>query len=245
MTPDAPAGTAPARDCVLLSYDEPRADAHFALLTGVFGAVKRLHGIRGMRRAYRLCAELAGTEEFFLADADLAIDPAFTPAAIGPLPGGVPMRVWRTRNPVNGLTYGYGGLKLCRRTAFRQLGTRPGAVDVLADLPGRPEFAPAVAGDTAFDASERHAWRAGFRECAMLTRGCDYGRVRDHEAEHRLHTWQTVGHSEFGGWARRGAADGIAFARLAGDNPALWALLNDPHWLDTHFDRLAPSAAAA
>lgn len=233
------------RDCVLLSYDEPRADEHFARLGAVFGAVKRLHGIRGMRRAYRLCAELAQTEEFFLADADLAIDPGFDPALVPPLAARVPMRVWRTRNPVNGLTYGYGGLKLCRRSAFRQLGVRAGAVDVLADLPGRPEFVPEIAGDTAFDASARHAWRAGFRECAMLTRGCDYGRIRDHEAEHRLNSWQLIGRGEFGAWAKQGAADGIAFARLAGNNPALWALLNDPHWLDTHFDQLIAPADAA
>jgi hypothetical protein len=236
---------APVRDCVLLSYDEPRAELHHRRLTGVFGAVKRLHGVRGMWRAYRLCAELAATEEFFLADADLAIDPTFTPKAVATLGPGAPMRVWRTRNPVNGLTYGYGGLKLCRRNAFRHLRGHAGSVDVLADLPGRPEFVPDVAGETAFDASPRHAWRAGFRECAMLTHGCDYGRVRDHEAEHRLSAWQHIGHGPFGAWARQGAADGIAFARLAGTNPAVWALINDPHWLDAHFTRLGHTAAAA
>lgn len=190
MTPAGP--VAPVRDCVLLSYDEPRADEHFQLLAGVFGVVRRLHGVRGMHRAYRLCAEVADTKEFFLADADLAIDPGFDPAAVAPLGPGVPMRVWCTRNPVNGLTYGYGGLKLCRRSTLRRL-RNVGAVDVLAALPGRPEFASQVAGETRFDTSPRHAWRAGFRECAMLTRGCDYGRIRDHEADHRLRTWRTGG----------------------------------------------------
>ncbi|MBV9143193.1 MAG: hypothetical protein JO115_20140 [Pseudonocardiales bacterium] len=232
------AGMAPARECVLLSYDEPRAERHHRRLIGVFGAVKRLHGVRGMGRAYRLCAELVDTEEFFLADADLAIDTSFDPGTVTPLPAGVPMRVWRTRNPVNGLVYGYGGLKLCRRSAFRHLGRVPSAVDVLAGLPGRPEFVPAVAGDTAFDASPRHTWRAGFRECAMLTRGCDYRRVRSEEAEHRLHAWQHIGHGPFGAWARQGAADGIAFAQWARDNSTVWALLNDPQWLDEHFAQL-------
>lgn len=236
---------APVRDCVLLSYDEPRADEHFELLTGVFGAVRRLHGVRGMRRAYQLCAEVAETEEFFLADADLAIDPGFDPTLVALLAPGVPMRVWRTRNPVNGLVYGYGGLKLCRRSAFRHLRQVGDVVDVLAALPGRPDFAPQIAGNTRFDTSARHTWRAGFRECAMLTRGCDYGRIRDHEAEHRLRTWQTVGHGEFGAWARQGAEDGISFARQAGGNPAIWALINDPHWLDEHFTGLGHDGRAA
>jgi hypothetical protein len=241
-----PAGrVALVRDCVLLSYDEPRADEHFLSLTGVFGVVRRLHGVRGMRRAYRLCAEVADTTEFFLVDADLAIDPEFDPVGVAPLGHGVSMRVWRTRNPVNGLTYGYGGLKLCRRSALRRLGDARGAVDVLAALPGRPDFASQVAGETRFATSPRHAWRAGFRECAMLTHGCDYGRVRDHEAAHRLHTWQTVGRGEFGAWARQGAVDGVAFAHHAGDNTATWAQINDPHWLDAYFTQLGHAAAAA
>lgn len=233
------------RDCVLLSYDEPGADDHHRRLAGVFGVVMRLHGVRGMRRAYRLCAEIVDTDEFFLADGDLAIDSAFDPDTVAPLGTGAPMRVWRTRIPVNGLVYGYGGLKLCRRDAFRQLGSAAcGAVDVLADLSGRPEFTSQVAGDTAFDASPRHAWRAGFRECAMLTRGCDYGRMREDEAAHRLHTWQNIGRGPFGGWARQGAADGVAFARWTREAPESWALINDPTWLDGHFTRLGHAAAS-
>lgn len=243
MTPDGRG--AAVRDCVLLSYDEPRADEHFGLLTGVFGVVRRLHGVRGMCRAYRMCAEVADTEEFFLADADLAIDPGFDPDAAAPLGPGVSMRVWRTRNPVNGLVYGYGGLKLCRRSLLGRLRDAVGAVDVLAALPGRPEFVSQVAGETRFDTSSRHAWRAGFRECAMLTRGCDYGRVHDHEAEHRLHIWTTVGRGEFGGWARQGALDGITFAHRAGDNTATWAQINDPHWLNAHFVELGHAAVVA
>lgn len=44
------------------------------------------------------------------------------------------MRAWQAVNPVNNLTYGYGGLKLIRRTALRKMGQ---ALDVLAALPGR------------------------------------------------------------------------------------------------------------
>lgn len=239
-----------ARECVLLSYDEPRVAEHLRLLTAVFPVVRRSHGVRGMARAYRRCAEVAGTAEFFLADADLAIDPAFDPVAASPLDTGVPLRVWGTRNPVNGLVYGYGGLKLCRRTAFAQLdttatGAGSGVVDVLAALPGRPELTAQVAGETRFDTSARHAWRGGFRECAMLTRGCDYGRIRSAEAEHRLRIWQSVGHGPFGGWAVRGARDGVDFAHQAVNAPSIWASLNDPHWLDGRFAQLGHEAAGA
>ncbi|MGI8307149.1 hypothetical protein [Saccharopolyspora hattusasensis] len=233
------------RVCVLLSYDEPRADEHHQRLATVFGHVIRVHGVRGMRRAYRTCGERATTEEFFLADADLAIDPAFVPDSVSPLGVRAPMRVWRTRNPVNNLVYGYGGLKLCRRSAFRALPLAGGAADVLADLPGAPEFSREIAGDTAFDASPRHAWRAGFRECAMLTHGCDYGRITTDQAAEWLQAWTEIGRGPYGRWARQGAADGIAFARETGDDAAEWAQINDPHWLDARFTRLHATTEAA
>ncbi|MEV6841682.1 hypothetical protein AB0N17_46040, partial [Streptomyces sp. NPDC051133] len=125
-----------------------------------------------VHRAYRLCAEVVDREQFFLADGDFAIDTDFAPAMVEPLDEGVSMRVWRAVNPVNGLTYGYGGLKLIRRSALREMGE---AVDVLAALPGRIEFAEQSAGVTRFNQSPFHAWRAGFRECAMLARGSEYG----------------------------------------------------------------------
>jgi hypothetical protein len=161
---------------VLLSYDEPLADALHARLEHALGCpVKRLHGVRGMRRAYRLCAQVADAEEFWLADGDFAIDSAFDPASIRPLDEGVSMRVRRAVNPVNGLVYGYGGLKLVRRRALRDLDR---VVDVLAALPGQMEFCPQVVGVTRFNQSPFHAWKAGFLECVMLARGSEYGHGR-------------------------------------------------------------------
>ncbi len=110
-------------EAVQLSYDEPLAGSlHTRLARVLGGSVKRLHGVRGMRRAYRLTAELVDTEQFFLADGDFAIDPEFPTAAVQPLADGVAMRVWQAVNPVNGLTYGYGGLKLI---AARRSGDGP------------------------------------------------------------------------------------------------------------------------
>ncbi|MCD0449444.1 hypothetical protein LO762_09610 [Actinocorallia sp. API 0066] len=168
-------------DTVFLSVDEPLADELFGRLCRVLGPAKRLHGVRPMRRAYQLCAQLADTEEFFLADGDFDIDPDFYADAIDPLAEGTCMRVWQARNPINGLTYGYGGLKLIRASALRHLGD---AVDVLAALPGQVEFTGTPAGTTRIDQSPYHAWKAAFRECAMLARGCEYG-ATGHAAQQR------------------------------------------------------------
>ncbi|WP_435612379.1 hypothetical protein [Streptomyces sp. bgisy159] len=219
-------------DAVLLSYDEPMANSlHSRLQRTLGGTVKRLHGVHGMRRAYRLCAEVVDREQFFLADGDFAIDTAFDPATVEPLDDGVSMRVWRAVNPVNGLTYGYGGLKLIRRGALREMGE---AVDVLAALPGRVEFAQHTAGITRFNQSPFHAWKAGFRECAMLARGSEYG-MADDDACQRLQAWATSRSGECAAYAAAGAREGVTFAREAARDPQRFDHLNDPAWLCEKF----------
>ena len=143
------------------------------------------------------------------------------------------MRVWRTVNAVNGLVYGHGGLKLCRRQALRDM--RDDVVDVLAGLPGRIEFTPAVAGRTRFNQSAWHAWRAGFRECAMLARGCEYGSNAG-STRRRIDRWLAGGSAPYADWSVRGARDGLTFARLtAPGDTGLWENLNRPAWLDRRF----------
>jgi hypothetical protein len=219
-------------DAVLLSYDEPMANSlHARLQRTLGGTVKRLHGVHGMRRAYRLCAEVVDREQFFLADGDFAIDNGFDATGVEPLEEGVSMRVWQAVNPVNGLSYGYGGLKLIRRSALREMGE---AVDVLAALPGRIEFASHIAGITRFNQSPFHAWKAGFRECAMLARGSEYG-MADGDARKRIEAWTDSHEGEFAGYAAAGAREGVAFAHEAIGGAKRFDHLNDPEWLRERF----------
>ncbi|MFI5682324.1 hypothetical protein [Streptomyces sp. NPDC051636] len=219
-------------DAVFLSYDEPMANSlHSRLQRTLGGTVKRLHGVHGMRRAYRLCAEVVDREQFFLADGDFAIDNGFDASGVEPLAEGVSMRVWQAVNPVNGLSYGYGGLKLIRRSALREMGE---AVDVLAALPGRIEFAPQRAGITRFNQSPFHAWKAGFRECAMLARGSEYG-MADDDARQRLQAWTASREGEFAAYAAAGAREGVAFTREAVRDVKQFDQLNDPVWLRERF----------
>ncbi|MFE5301666.1 hypothetical protein [Streptomyces sp. NPDC056632] len=229
-------------DAVQLSYDEPQADCLHTRLAHVLGGpVKRLHGVRGMRRAYRLTAELVDTEQFFLADGDFAIDEGFSADAVEPLADGVAMRVWQAANPVNGLIYGYGGLKLIRRTALREMGQ---AVDVLAALPGKVEFCRQSAGVTQFNQSPFHAWKAGFRECAMLARGSEYG-MTDASAQERIDAWTASSTGDFASYAAAGARDGLDFAQAVGRDPERFEAINDPAWLLQHFAVLRDEQAVA
>ncbi|MEU6312240.1 hypothetical protein [Streptomyces sp. NPDC047014] len=222
-----------ATDAVMLSYDEPLADELHARAERVLRRpTKRLHGVRGMRRAYRLTAELVDYELFFLIDGDFAISEDFDPSTVAPLARDVSMRVWPALNPLNGLVYGYGGMKLMRRSDLYQLGS---AVDVLAALPGRVEFSREAAGTTRCNQSPYHAWKAAFRECAMLSQGSEYG-MSDEGTRLRLDAWKSCGQGgDFAEFAVAGAHEGIAFAAGRGDRSDDLDLINDPGWLLARF----------
>lgn len=229
-------------DAVMLSYDEPLANQLHARLQRVLGLnVKRLHGVHGMRHAYRLAADVVDTEQFLLADGDFVIDTQFAIDTVEALAEGVAMRVWRAINPLNGLVYGYGGLKLIRRSALRQLGE---AIDVLAALPGRIEFTAQIAGTTMINQSPYHAWKAAFRECAMLTHGSEYG-MNDAERTERLAAWTAGGQGEFTEFTTAGAREGIALAHQATANPTELRHLNDPAWLLARFTAIHGDQAVA
>jgi hypothetical protein len=222
-------------DIVFLSYDEPRADELYQRISSVSKIpVKRLHGVRGMARAYRLTCELADTDQYFIADADLAVRNAFDFDHVDELPDGTDMAVWKTRNPVTGAIYGYGGLKLCRRDAIRQL--EPCVLDVLAGLPGSVRFRAEIAGETCFNQSPFHAWRAGFRECCMLATGEDEYGARRETVQRQLRAWlEPPRVVPFADWAARGARDGIDFGAASERDPAALQQINDPEWLRERF----------
>ncbi len=105
---------------------------------------------------------------------------------------------------------------------------------MLAALPGRIEFCPDRAGVTRFDQSPYHAWKAGFRECAMLARGSEYGMPAD-QAAAWIGAWTAGGSGPYAAFAAAGARDGLTFADERGDGPDRFGLLNDPVWLRQRF----------
>ncbi|MFK3670702.1 hypothetical protein ACI2IX_11065 [Leifsonia aquatica] len=219
-------------DVVFLSYDEPHAEQNFERCRDVLGpAVKRLHGVSGMHRAYRLTAELVDTDRYLVIDGDLYLDERFRQLATVAAPEDVVMVTWAARNSVNGLCYGYGGPKLVRRSAMTVEST---TLDVLAGLPGRKIFRADVAGETRIDGSWFQAWRAAFREVAMLTIGSEYG-MPGELARERVQQWATFESSSDDSPTAVGARDALVWLQQRADHDEQRRFLNDPRKLRAHF----------
>lgn len=217
-------------DVVFISYDEPNADENWKLLSELIPWARRVHGISGIYEAHQAAEMLVDTEYFFTVDGDNQIDPEFDWENIpNHGPGDDCVHVWRCRNAVNGLTYGYGGVKLWPRNHLQTY--REIAVDIttcVAD--GRFRVQPVVASTTVFNTTPFNAWRAGFRECVKLASGTI--RKSDAETSERLRIWTTVGQeAQYGAYCIRGAGMGMEYGmQHRGDLTAL-RLINDFQWL--------------
>lgn len=222
-----------AFDIVFLSYGEPEAEGNFQNLLKRFPKAKRLHGVTGLARANRLTAEMVDTEYYFLVDADNEVLPHFDFYQVMPPAESPIIQVWKTENAVNGLKYGYGGIKLCHRDLMRVLSST--TLDPFLSVNKNLKFIKEVASVTRFNTSPFDAWKAGFRECCLLTIGSEEYSMTPEEVAHRLTTWQTVGEDKaFGEWAIRGAIDGHAFANST-QSSNIRLQINNFEWLHQRF----------
>ena len=213
-------------DVVFISNGEPYADIHYAELLKIVPTAKRVDRVKGIAAAHKAAAAIATSPLMFVVDADCKIlDPSvFLHHVMWAERNTV--HVWKSRNPVNGLEYGYGAVKLFNRQAL--LDSTMWTVDFSTTFNSKFKVHNRLVCETAFNFNEETTWRSAFRECAKLAAKIIPNQV-DHDTAHRLHVWKTQGaDSAFGVWAQKGAEAGAAWAIA---NPDLLHYLNDYDWL--------------
>ena len=221
-------------DIVFISYKEPTADANYKALQQRFPRAKRVHGVKGIHQAHIAAAKLCDTDMFWIVDGDAIIVDEFNFDYQVPKWNYDHVFVWRARNPINGMTYGYGGIKLFPRQATIDMDvTRP---DMTTSISSKFNAIKEVANITAFNTDPFETWKGAFRECTKLASKV-IDRQKNEETENRLHIWQTVGKDRpYGEFALRGAQAGSAYGKASqGDIEAL-KKINDFEWLMERFN---------
>ena len=105
-------------DIVFLSYHEPNAAEHWELVNSRFPRARRVHDISGIVGAHHLAASVCKTRYFWVIDADNIIHDDFDFSFHwNRRERQDRVAVWKARNNINGLEYGYGGIKLLPRRA--------------------------------------------------------------------------------------------------------------------------------
>lgn len=218
-------------DAFYLSYDEIEAEENLAKIRELWPHVRWVHGVKGLYNAHKECARRSRTDNFYVIDADSellpSVDLKYMPKDRGPV------HIWRARNPINNLIYGYGGLKLFPVQAFEYDGD---VIDMTTTINKQGvKIVHEIATITRFNTSPWRTWRGAFRECVKLS-SKTISRQKDFETEERLDVWCTVGEeANFGLFALSGAQAGRRFGEQNKENPKELGNINDYDWLRQKF----------
>ena len=218
-------------DIVFISYNEPEAEENWQSLKSKFPRAKRVDGVKGIHQAHIAAAKKCFTKMFWVVDADAQILDTFDFTYKVDEYNLETVHVWRSRNPVNDLIYGYGGVKLLpRKLTINMDISKP---DMTTSISEYFKPMPEISNITAFNVDPFNTWKSAFRECAKLA-SKTIDRQNEDETNERLKTWTTVGlDREFGEYAIRGARAGMEFGLSSSNN---LGLINDFDWLKEQFD---------
>lgn len=235
-------------DIFHLSYYEPFANETFKKLQERFPWAKRVQNIKGIFNGHKECARQALTTMFYVVDADAILkddfDFSYRPSPKLEYWDGVKqtecVHVWRCENPINGLVYGYGGVKLFPRGPLRA--AIDWHIDFTTSVSGKFKAMPETSNSTYINADAFTAYKSGFRECAKLASKTIkdpegyYDSANDPKVLEHLEIWCTKGEGPFGAWAVLGAKDGRKHGEKSqGDTEAL-DKINDFKWLEEKFN---------
>lgn len=220
-------------DIVLLSYNEPLADAAWDDLRLRTPWASRIDGVEGILNAHKAAAKQANTECFYVVDADAVINDTFDFSYQPPKSRVDFVHVWRSENPINGLTYGYGGLKLFPRKAVLEV--PDGVVDFTTTVSKNFQVMDEVASISRFNVSAFDTWKSAFRECVKLSSSIIDR--EDEQTKQRLDIWCTIGEEQmFGKECIHGANEGRAYGSKHKDNKEMLMRINDYKWLRERFE---------
>ena len=224
-------------DIVFISYNEPNARQNFDDLysrfntIGVFGdRVKRVSNVKGIHNAHIEAAKLVNTDYFFVVDGDAQILDSFVFDYTVPNLVDNIVHVYHSKNPINDLTYGYGGVKLLPTKLTRNMDIT--TTDMTTSISNKFKVINEVSNITAFDTDEFSTWKSAFRECAKLSSKV-IDRQDEGETNERLKIWTTKANGRFCEYAIRGARAGMEFGLSSGTD---LRLINDFDWLKEKFN---------
>jgi hypothetical protein len=227
-------------DVIFISYDELNADENYARLLEFAPNAKRIHGVTGIHEAHRAAAQIATTDMVYIVDGDAYILDDwkfdFKPGIFDR----DKIYIWKSKNPINDLEYGYGGIKLFPKKKLLINNTNS-SIDMTTSL-GDVNVIDKISNITAFNTDPFSAWRSAVRETAKLITGTIAKKSSDDDKS-RLLGWRTKGGDRaFGEFALKGSIFGITYGYENINNIENLKLINDREWLKIKFKEEYPDA---
>lgn len=217
-------------DIVFISYKESNADDNFNKLISRFPNAKRVHNVKGIHQAHIAAARLCETDMFWVVDGDAIILDSFNfEYEVSRYELNI-VHVWKSKNPVNGLEYGNGGVKLLPRQLTIDMDVN--SPDMTTSISKWFKSINEISNITAFNTDPLSTWRSAFRECSKLSSRI-IDRQDDLETQERLDVWCSSSTDQY---ALDGALEGRKYGFDNKDNPNALKLINDFNWLEERFN---------
>jgi hypothetical protein len=221
-------------DVVFISYNEANAEENYLRLLDKCPRAKRVHGVKGIHNAHIKAATLCDTDMIWVVDGDAVIENDFNFDLVMSSYDIDCVHVWRSRNPINNLEYGNGGVKLLPRQLTFNMDTNTS--DMTTSISKKFKAMNTVSNVNSFNTDEFTTWRSAFRECCKLS-SRTIERQFEEETQQRLDIWCTTGHdAQFGEYAIAGAKAGRQYGLENKNNPEELRKINDFEWLKEKFD---------
>jgi hypothetical protein len=224
-------------DVVFISFHETFANKNFLELKKLacYNLVYWVDGVKGIHNAHKKAAEIVSSDMFWVVDADAKVVPTFNFNMLLTNEELDIVHVWKSKNPVNNLEYGYGGVKLLPRQLTLDMDLS--SIDMTTSISNKFKSMPHVSNITAFNTDALSTWRSAFRECVKLSSRIIVGQ-NDVETENRLSTWITESTgADYSEYAKSGASAGKWFGTTHKDNPDMLSKINDYDWLAAEFEQ--------
>lgn len=216
-----------------ISYEEPNADKNWERLKSKFPTARRLHGVKGIHQAHIEAAKKSWTNLFYVVDGDAEISENFFFDYVVDEYNKESVHVWYSKNPVNELEYGYGGVKLLPKKKVISMDlSKP---DMTTSLSENLVVIPKISNITKFNTDPFNSYKSAFRECCKLSSKV-IDRNYDEETDKRLEMWRTLGvDRDFGQFVIDGANDGAKYGEDNIGKLDKLSMINDFNWLKIMF----------
>jgi len=225
-------------DVAFISYHESSAEENYKKLLEKAPHAKWIKDIKGIHNAHKEAAMLCSTEMFYIVDADAQLLSDFNFNMQIPyydFNARKSVYVWRSKNPITDLEYGYGGVKLFPRQMTIDMDTN--SPDMTTSISDSFRVMEQVSNITAFNTDPFSTWKSAFRECCKLGSRTIKGQ-NDDETDMRLSRWcSTYGRErDFGDYAIQGARAGRKYGVENSTNVEALKKINDFEWLQERFN---------
>jgi len=222
-------------DAVFISYHESNAEENWQRVLEKAPWAKRVDGVKGIFNAHKAAAELSTTDMFYVVDGDAWLVDDFNFDFQPGIFDRECTHIWRARNPINRLAYGYGGVKLFAKQVIDNA-TNWTTLDMSTTIGSDLKVINKISNITAFNTDELSTWRAAFRECVKLCYSVHQD-PNNKENIYRLEAWMAPSNQPFAQYATEAAHWAKEWVQQNVGSIDILRQINDRNWLEQEFNK--------